>query len=172
VFFLAVVGTLLYVSLDWNHDARIIPEIVGIGGLLFAGLSLLNQVLRTSRGGAGDDATEAEQEARKSLHMDIQSTGQEHMTVGQIGLRGAMFFGWLVAYMASMALIGVLATSFLFIIAFMRYEGKEPWKITLGMAFGVVFTIWGLFDQLLTIPWPQTYLGDAFPVLRDMIPSL
>jgi TctA family transporter len=171
VFFIGVVGTLLTISMEWNHDARIIPVIVGTGGLLFAGLSLLNQVLRRSDAVAGD-LPEAELQTRKSMHMDIQSAGQDHMTVRQIGIRGAMFFGWLVAYMASMSLVGVLITSFAFIITFMRMEGKEPWKITLGMAFGVVFTIWGLFDQLLTIPWPQSYLGDAFPALREMIPSL
>jgi hypothetical protein len=171
VFFLGVVGTLLTIAMEWNHDARIIPVIVGTGGLLFAGLSLLNQVLRRSDAVAGD-LPEAELQTRKSMHMDIQSAGQDHMTVRQIGIRGAMFFGWLVAYMASMSLVGVLITSFAFIITFMRIEGKEPWKITLGMAFGVVFTIWGLFDQLLTIPWPQSYLGDAFPALREMIPSL
>jgi hypothetical protein len=104
--------------------------------------------------------------------MDLEAAGQEHMSKKQIAIRGAMFFGWLLFYMGSMALVGVLATTTIFIIAFMRFEGKESWKTTLTMAFSVVFTTWLLFDQLLTIPWPQSLVGDLFPALREIIPSL
>lgn len=171
VFFIGVVGTLLYIAMDWNYDAKIIPVIVGIGGVTFAGISLLNQVLRPPVTAEMAD-TEAEQQTRKSLHMDIQASGQEEMSAKQIGLRGAMFFGWLVAYMASMATVGVLITTTLFIIAFMRFEGKESWKLTINMTIGVVFMTWLLFDYLLTIPWPPTLLGDIFPALKDLIPSI
>ena len=53
----------------------------------------------------------------------------------------------------------------------MRLEGKKPWKITLPMAFCVTLLVYSVFDQLLTIPWPPTLLGDIFPAAK-MIPSV
>ena len=32
--------------------------------------------------------------------------------------------------------------------------------------------VYVLFDQLLTIPWPQTLLGGWFPALKGVIPSV
>jgi hypothetical protein len=32
--------------------------------------------------------------------------------------------------------------------------------------------IYVLFDQLLAIPWPPSLLGDYFPDLRGVIPSV
>jgi hypothetical protein len=32
--------------------------------------------------------------------------------------------------------------------------------------------IYALFDQLLAIPWPQTIVGNLFPVLKNYIPSM
>jgi hypothetical protein len=32
--------------------------------------------------------------------------------------------------------------------------------------------IWFVFDQLLTIPWPPTYLGGWFPWLKAFVPSV
>jgi len=171
VFFIGVVGTLLYISMDWNYDAKIIPVIVGTGAVVLAVISLMNQTMRSKDAVVhGGDAIV--QQAQKSLHMDIQAEGQDHMSAKEIGLRGIIFFGWLLAYMGSMALVGVLITTLVFIISFMRIEGKEPWKITLTMAISVVVITWALFDQLLTIPWPPTVLGDLFPALKEIIPSL
>jgi hypothetical protein len=53
----------------------------------------------------------------------------------------------------------------------MRLEGPESWKLTLSQAAGLTVFIWYVFDKLLTIPWPQTYIGLWFPVLK-MIPSV
>ena len=171
VFFIAVVGSLLYISMDWNYDAKIIPMIVGTAAVILATLSLLNQTIRS-----GDAVTHGGdaivEKAQHGMHMDIESAGQEDMSKKQIAIRGLMFFGWMLFYMAGMALVGVLATTLIFIVTFMRYEGKESWKVTLIMAGSVVFMTWLLFDQLLTIPWPQSVVGDMFPALREIIPSL
>jgi hypothetical protein len=32
--------------------------------------------------------------------------------------------------------------------------------------------IYVLFDQLLAIPWPPTVLGEVFPALRGVVPSV
>ncbi|HEX9809172.1 MAG TPA: tripartite tricarboxylate transporter permease [Alphaproteobacteria bacterium] len=169
--FLVLVAVMLSQAFEWNYDARIIPVIVGVAALVFAGLSLMNQVLR-----GGDKVAHGSegiiQDAQRAIHMDISSEGQAHLTVRVIVQRGLIFFGWLVAYMGSMAAIGVLATTFVFMVSYMRIEGREPWKLCLINAVAMVFFTWLLFDHFLTIPWPYTYLGDLFPHLREIVPSL
>ena len=53
----------------------------------------------------------------------------------------------------------------------MRVEAREPWKITLPMALFMVLFIYFLFDWLLAIPWPGSYLGDYWQWWKDFVPS-
>ena len=154
-------------SLDWSFAARIIPTIVGTGAILFCSLSLINDVfgLHERDGGGGVIA-----EKSKKIHMDIASK-TAHLPTKVILTRGFLFFGWMAGFAACMALIGLIPTVPIFITAFMRLEGREPWKIVIPMAACVVALIYVVFDQLLAIPWPPTLAGMLFPVLHA-IPSV
>jgi hypothetical protein len=86
-------------------------------------------------------------------------------------LRSAIFFGWLVALMVSMAVIGFMPSVPLFVIAFMRFENREPWKLVLPQAIGLTLFLYYVFDKALGIPWPPTLLGYLVPALHA-IPSV
>jgi TctA family transporter len=160
--FIAMLGE----SFEWSFAARIIPTIVGIGAILFCSLSLINDVFGLhERGGGGAVA-----EKSKKIHMDIASK-TAHLPTKVILTRGFLFFGWMGGFAACMALIGLIPTVPIFITAFMRVEGREPWKIVIPMAASVVTLIYVVFDQLLAIPWPPTLAGMLFPVLHA-IPSV
>ena len=96
---------------------------------------------------------------------DRAPAGQDHSDAR------LLFFGWMAGFAACMALIGLIPTVPIFIIAFMRIEGREPWKIVIPMAACVVLLIYVVFDQLLAIPWPPTLAGMLFPALQA-IPSV
>jgi hypothetical protein len=157
---------MLAASLDWSFAARIIPTIVGTGAILFCSLSLVNDVFGLhERNGGGVLA-----EKSKKIHMDIASK-TAHLPTNVILTRGFLFFGWMAGFAACMALIGLIPTVPIFITAFMRLEGREPWRIVIPMAASVVALIYVVFDQLLAIPWPPTLAGMLFPVLHA-IPSV
>jgi TctA family transporter len=153
-------------SLDWAFAARIIPTIVGIGAILFCSLSLINDVfgLHERNGGVVGDPKS------QKIHMDIASK-TAHLPGKVIITRGFLFFGWMAGFAACMALIGLIPTVPVFIVAFMRLEGREPWRIVIPMAASVVTLIYVVFDQLLAIPWPPTLAGLLFPALK-IIPSV
>ena len=66
-------------------------------------------------------AERAEHEVGEKIHMDLTSdTG--HLPVREIVMRGALFFGYLIGFMAVMAVIGLIPTVALFVVFFMRYE--------------------------------------------------
>ncbi|MDP2358121.1 MAG: tripartite tricarboxylate transporter permease [Beijerinckiaceae bacterium] len=171
VFMLIVFGYLLWEASSWNFSAKIVPSIVGSLGFAFVAISLLNEVSRREDTSVPDLRKEAKNEVEKKIHMDIDSdTG--HLPVSTVARRGVIFFGWLLAFMASMATIGLIPTVPLFVVLYMRLEGPEPWKLVVPQAIGLTVFIWFLFDQLLTIPWPPTYFGTWFPALKAFIPSV
>ena len=102
--------------------------------------------------------------------MDVASK-TAHLPGHIILLRGFMFFGWMVAFLCSMAVIGLIPTVPIFVIAYMRLEGPEKWRHAALMAVVMVTLIYVVFDQLLTIPWPPTLLGTYFPAFK-IIPSV
>jgi TctA family transporter len=162
---------MLYQSLGWSFEARIIPTIVGTGALLFCTLSLANDMFKRPVEQDGGLADKAKAVVSQKIHMDIASK-TSHLAGDVILIRGFLFFGWMVAFLCSMALIGLIPTVPVFIIAYMRLEGGEKYRHAIIMAAIMVTLIYVVFDQLLSIPWPPTYLGDWFPILKTMIPSV
>jgi TctA family transporter len=170
-FLLCVFGYLLFEASGWNFSAKIVPMIVGTIGFSCVLISLANEVFRKEHRDAEDLRREAKGEVEEKIHMDLESdTG--HLSLHVILVRGLIFFGWLLAFMASMSMIGIIATVPLFVVLYMRLEGPEPWKLVIPQAIGLTVFIWFVFDQLLTIPWPPTYLGSWAPWLKDFIPSI
>jgi len=150
----------------------VVPLIVGGLALAIAVVGVVNQFLpgesAPASAGLADDA---KSEIQQSIHMDLESdTG--HLSAALIVRRAAVFFGWLAAFMASMACIGLIPTVPIFVVGYMRLEGREPWRLVLPQAICLALFIYVVFDQLLAIPWPQTLLGNVFPTLKSVIPSV
>jgi len=171
VFLLGLFAAMLSEATEWNPLARIIPLIVGSGAMLFCLLALINDVFK--RGGGKRETLDeiARAQVVQKIHMDIKSN-VGHIPRHKLLFRGAIFFGWMIGFLVSMALIGIIPTVPLFIMLFMRLEGREPWRIVIPMAVVMCGFIYVLFDQLLAIPWPPTVLGDFVPALRGVVPSV
>ena len=169
-FMLVIFTVMLAEALTWNFYARIIPMIVGGGAILFCTLSLLNDLLKGDVHKARSAEMARKGETEEKMHMDIGSN-ITHLPTSTIVLRGVIFFGWMVLFLISMALIGLIPTVPIFVIAFMRVEAREPWTITLPMAIFMTLFIYFLFDWLLAIPWPGSFLGDVWPFWKEHMPS-
>jgi TctA family transporter len=162
---------MLAMSVQWSFEAKIIPTIVGIVAVITCSLSLVNDIFSKQHGEVGVGlADKAKAVVTQKIHMDIASkTG--HLSGGVILIRGFVFFGWMVAFLCSMAIIGLLPTVPVFVIAYMRLEGPEKWRHAITMAAIMMALIYVVFDQLLSLPWPPTLIGGWFPVLKA-IPSV
>jgi TctA family transporter len=162
---------MLSMSIPWPFEAKIIPTIVGVTAVIAVSLSMANDIFRRQHveGAAGLDE-KAKGVVTQKIHMDVASK-TAHLPGHIILLRGFMFFGWMVAFLCSMAVIGLIPTVPIFVIAYMRLEGPEKWRHAAIMAVVMVTLIYVVFDQLLTIPWPPTLLGTYFPAFK-VIPSV
>ena len=83
--------------------------------------------------------------------MDIASK-TAHLPGATVLGRGFQFFGWMAGVMLLMWIIGLIPAVPIFIISYMRLEGREKWRIVIPMAACVVALIYVVFDQLLAIP--------------------
>ena len=153
----------------WEDDAKIAPLIVAWFALGCTIVSLFHQVFRAPAI-ARAVMEEEGADAPRSIHMDMVAD-DSWLTPGLIVRRAAIFFGWLVAFMASMATVGILLTSFLFVVAYMRLENREPWRLVSIMASGIALFVYVVFDRFLTVPWPATLLGEWIPIFK-FIPTV
>jgi TctA family transporter len=162
---------MLVTSIPWPFGAKIVPMIVGVIAVVSCGLSLANDIFGVQHGdGAAGLADKAKAVVSQKIHMDIASK-TAHLPADVILIRGFLFFGWMVAFLCSMAVIGLIPTVPVFVIAYMRLEGPEKWRHAILMAAIMMLLIYIVFDQLLTIPWPPTLLGTWFPAFK-FIPSV
>jgi putative tricarboxylic transport membrane protein len=171
VFMLAVIGTMVIAALKWDFSAKIVPLVVGTIALTMAGLSLFNEMCRkparAAELGLGD---QAQQEVGAKIHMDLTSdTG--HLPVRTIVIRAGWFFGYLIGFMAVMAVIGLIPTVAVFVVFFMRFEGQERWSLVIPYMVVLVLGIYVAFHLFMAVPWPPTFLGSWFPALK-VIPSV
>jgi TctA family transporter len=162
---------MLWMSMDWSFEAKIVPTIVGLGAVISCSLSLANEIFG-ARHAVNEPglAESAKAVVTQKIHMDVASK-TAHLPGTIILVRGFLFFGWMVAFLCSMAVIGLIPTVPIFVIAYMRLEGPEKWRHAALMAAVMTTLIYVVFDQLLSIPWPPTLLGTSFPALK-FIPSV
>jgi TctA family transporter len=179
IFIFVVIAWLLVLSKDWNFSARIVPVTVGIFALVACGVSLFNDMSRRPDAaraeGLADQAMHEVGEALhanvdEKIHMDLTSD-TAHLATRTIIQRAGIFFAYLLGFMAVMAVIGLIPTAGLFVIFFMRVEGRERWRIVIPYAIILVLGIYIAFDQVMSVPWPPTLLGQYFPVMK-FIPSV
>jgi len=175
--FIALIGALVAASLSWAFAAKLVPLIVGSLALLVASVSLFNELCRKPTAAVGSSLVDEAQaqvaqtiHADDKIHMDLESdTG--HLPVRTIVTRAARFFGYLLAFMASMALIGLIPTAAIFVVIFMRIEGSERWKLVIPYVVVLILGIYVAFDWFMSIPWPPTLLGRLIPAAK-IIPSV
>ena len=180
IFILVAIAWLLSIASEWNFSARIVPVTVGVFALLMGCLSLFNDMCRrpettSHTEGLADHAMHGVEESLhtnvdEKIHMDLTSD-TEHLPLRTIATRAALFFGYLLGFMAVMSVIGLIPTAGLFVVLFMRVEGPERWSIVIPYAVILVLGIYIAFHQVMAVPWPPTLLGTWFPDLK-FIPSM
>lgn len=172
VAFLALLGAMMWQAVGWQFETKLVPVVVGAIAIVTVAFSLFNNVFRRPASAKAEslDAV-AKHQVEQKMHMDLDS-GTDHLPTRTILVRAAKFFGYLVGFMAVMAVIGLIPTAFIFVILFMRLEGRERWRLTLTYAVCMVVFITVVFDKLLALPWPSTLVGGMFPALARLIPSM
>ncbi|MCL4644313.1 tripartite tricarboxylate transporter permease [Burkholderia multivorans] len=151
VFFIGVGAYVVASAQGWVLMARIGPTVIASILVIAATLSLLYKifVIPAHAGAAGVGG---------GIHMDVPSDHADKLSPGTELLRAAKFLGWFVLFLLCMSVIGLVPTVPVIIVAFMRVEGREPWRLSLIVAACVTALIYGVFEKIIHIPWPSSLL--------------
>jgi TctA family transporter len=185
IFMIGVVGSMVLIATRWDFSAKIVPLVVGTVALTALGFSLLNDMCRKPETVGGNLADEAMHDIERrigvaegtgsgkideKIHMDLASD-TAHLPIPVIAKRAARFFGYLIAFMGVMAVIGLVPTAALFVVVFMRFENRERWPLVITYAISLVFAVTFVFDNIMSIPWPPSLISQWFPALK-FLPSI
>jgi hypothetical protein len=165
---IAITAAMMIEAWGWRPAARQAPLIVGTVTLICATVSLVYGVFHRGMEAAGPAP---ETVGKRSIHMDVVAE-DGGLSSGAVLRRAVIFFAWFAGFMASMAAIGLIPTAFVYVIAYMWLENREPWRLTVPMALATSAFIYVVFDRFLTIPWPATLLGKVLPAAARLIPSV
>ena len=144
VLIMLVSGYGVFTAWGWPSKAALFPLAIGIPLFCLAAAEALWVLL-----GAGEKRTEA---------MDFQvSTGTGSLR------RAAVAAGWMLGFFAAIVLLGFPIAVPLFVLLYLKLQGREGWSVSLIMTLAVWGVFYGLFDLLLHLPFPA---GLLFSFLR------
>ena len=155
--FIAALAT----STEWAFAAKLMPQTVSVVGLIVVICAGVGVYLKQRAG-------EVVIKPRKGHQADPLEAMPDRALYARMGVMAA----WVLSVYVGTLLIGLLPTLLVFMIGYMRFEGRQPWLRTLIIGIVVWIAMFILFDNLLNMPWPQSYLGDAFPALRTMVSDI
>ncbi len=169
--FTLLVGALFVVAFtgaaDWDMEAKLTPTAMGYFGTFFTLVLVASTLLLAPRPrGAGAAGVPGGEAAQDEVHFDIQADYGD-LTQSTIYSRALRYFLWCMGYIFAAQVIGLMPAILVFLVLYMRFEARERWSLAL-LTSGIV---WGLsyllFHVVLKILWPQAFLGDWLPILRD-----
>ncbi len=174
--FAALVGAFFALVLldiaEWPSGARTAPQIVAFAGALVVGVFLVRQLFVTMEEAAPAVATQGNGSAamgpggtapegrREKADTDLKLNfgGLDSKTVAR---RSFGYFGWLFGYAALALTIGPIPALPIWVAAYMMLDYRQSWRLALPVALVLFGAIYGLFDQVLNITFPQPF----FPIL-------
>ena len=176
---LVMFAVTIYVASGWEFGARLVPSVIGWSGVLFTsgviimGLFYVPAAKPAEMENAGAEAARnsiagnAFKTTEEDVHFDIQADYGD-LSTRAIFVRAGTYFAWLVGFDAVALIIGLLPAMLIFLITYIRFEGKENWKVVLAVSLPLWIGSYFLFHQILLVIWPLSVVGDLFPVLRTI----
>ncbi|MBT4938845.1 MAG: tripartite tricarboxylate transporter permease [Rhodospirillaceae bacterium] len=149
-------GASLIISSEWEFEAKLVPQVIGWAGLAFALIVTLSRSVSFG----------TKEKTSAGVYFDIQADYGD-LTSGTVFRRFAIYFAWCLFPLAAAFVVGLLPALLLFLIGFLRMEGKEKWPMVIAVSLGTWTFSYILFHLVLHIPWPQSLIGDLLPFLRS-----
>jgi len=138
LFILLSLSWAVYIALDWPLRASIIILVLGSVGVV---LSLLQLIFDVVPKGAG--AAESE-----GIAFDAPALKPESRW-GNLEI-----WGWILGIYAAIHLVGFVAAVPLFVFAYVKVYGGR-WVTALSLAFLAWAFLYGIFEKILHVPWPE-----------------
>lgn len=146
---LLIFGYVIFEAVGKPMQAKLFPMTVGVIGFVLMVIQLgweLWTVWKTEHTKPDRKANQQEGAA------DFAITDVEKSRIGR--LRAAEQFGWLAGLLAGLFLIGFYISVPLMVGLYLWRHHESP-KFIITMTVGTAVVVWGVFNQLLNLPFPQ-----------------
>jgi hypothetical protein len=138
---LATISWGLYAGRGWNATTALFPRAVGLP-MLFLLIGILLTGLVQGRGRPGDRNGGPED-------VDADSAFRE------MAARMARYFGWLLSFVALIWAIGISLAIPIYILAYMKIEGRYAWRSCVLYASVTAGLITVVYGYLFRVAWPE-----------------
>jgi hypothetical protein len=140
---MAVSGYSALAAWAWPWKAALFPLVIAIPLFCLAAIEVLWVLFgATERGEAKDFQFARDVPERDALR------------------RSAAAAGWILGFFAAIVLLGFPIAVPLFVFLYLRLQSSESWRFSVVLAAAVWAFFYGLFDQLLHLPFPAGWLFD------------
>jgi hypothetical protein len=137
-----VIAGALFVATDWPVRASIIILLLGSIGIVLAAMQLILD-FKALRG-----------ESSKPERPTFEVAALEHQ-----GRWGSLeIWAWLWGLFFAIHLVGMPIALPLFVFLYVKLYGGG-WILSLALAAGTWGFLYGVFEQILHVPWPKPWLG-------------
>ena len=141
-----VVVVALFISLDWPVRASIVILLLGSIGIVLTVIQLALDLKTLGRG------------ERNAARPTFEVAALEHQ-----GRWGSLeIWAWLWGLFFAIHLIGMPIALPLFVFLYTKLYGGS-WTTALTLAGATWGFLYGVFEQLLHVPWPKPWLGFLLP---------
>jgi hypothetical protein len=100
-------------------------------------------------------------ESSSATPMDFQFTKDVDPTTAK--KRAIIMFAWLIAFFFLIWLVGFPIGIAVMMFTYLKFQGRESWKLSILLTVIAWLCFWGLFVRLLHLPFPDglvfTWLG-------------
>lgn len=143
VLIMLVAGYGVVEAIAWPWKAALFPLVIGVPLFALAAAEALWTLLGT------DPASE---EAR-----DFQ------LSIGEETLRRTLVAAaWIIGFFVAIVLLGFPIAVPLFVLLYLKLQGREGWGISMAITLGTWALFYGLFDLMLHLPFPAGWLLSWF----------
>jgi hypothetical protein len=120
-----VFATAVGLALTYAPDARFLPLVIGIPGLLLSVVQLVKEL--------------------RERRPEPVVTSEEHRREGRM-------FLWFIGFVGGLVLFGFLYAGPALVAAYLYFSGRERWYVALAAAFFAWAVLYGIFEQFLGLP--------------------
>lgn len=165
----ALFGWVIYEGWGWPDKTRLFPMFIGIPMFGLAVFQLLRDLSRRipapsdtaaaaiahgePPAGGQDVSTAAAVDPSQEI---ANEAGMAHASLGQITMVAAQ----MLAYFVGMYLLGFVEVIPVYTALYLRFAAKEPWWRSLLLAAVIWAFTWGLFVQVLHLPFTSGVVVD------------
>jgi hypothetical protein len=149
VFVIFVLVGAVAIASQWELRASIIILVLGSLGALMATAQLVMDVFPRGRVAAAP--------ARPTMELPIFEDKDP-----KAALRGTFeIWAWLLGLLAFIRIVGLDLALPVFVLVYVRFYGGS-WRLCIFLAVMIAAFIFGVYDQIMHVYWPESVLGDLF----------